>query len=51
MADPFGFRFWLGWILRFAGSLLIAAILWTAILTFIFGRIAEPEIVLTWSAA
>ena len=47
----FGFRFWLMWILWFAGALLGAALFWTALATACFGRISEPEIVLTWSMA
>lgn len=49
--DPFGFRFWLGWIVQFAGSFLAAALFWTALLTLIFGKISKPEIVLTWAVA
>lgn len=49
--DAFGFQFWLGWILWFAGSLLLAAIFWTVAMTFLFGRIQEPEVVCTWAIA
>lgn len=49
--DPFGFRFWLLWICQFAGYFLAAAIFWTVLLTYLFGKIAAPEIVLTWSVA
>ncbi len=49
--DPFGFQFWLTWIFQFAGSFLAAAIFWTALLTWIFGKISAPEIILVWSAA
>ena len=50
-ADPFGFKFWLMWILTFAGSLVLSAIVWTAALVLLFKEIQEPEIVLTWCFA
>ncbi len=49
--DKFGFGFWLSWILWFAGSFVLAAILWTGSLTYFFGSISEPEIVWTWCLA
>lgn len=49
--DPFGFRFWLLWICQFAGSFLAGAVFWTFLLTKLFGKISEPEIVMTWSVA
>src|SRR3989338_3231027 len=49
--DRFGFRFWLSWILWFAASFIGAAILWTFILTSVFGRIQGSELTLTWAVA
>ena len=49
--DPFGFRFWLLWILAFAGSFLLAAGFWTAIYYFIFRQISEPELLTGWATA
>lgn len=49
--DPYGFQFWLGWIFQFAGSFLAAALFWTALLTWFFGKISEPEIVTVWAVA
>ena len=49
--DAFGFRFWLGWILWFAGSLVAAALFWTALAAAAFGKIRGPERTVTWSLA
>ena len=47
----FGFRFWLTWILWFAGSLTLAALVWTVALTGIFHRIEGPELTMVWAVA
>lgn len=39
------------WILWFAGSLIGAAILWTFVLTSVFGRIQGAELTLSWAVA
>ncbi len=49
--DRFGFKFWLSWILWFAGSLVGAAIFWTFVLTLLFGRIQGSELILSWAVA
>ena len=49
--DPFGFRFWLGWILGFAASFVFSAALWTLLITWIFGEIRGAELTLSWSLA
>ncbi len=49
--DAFGFKFWLFWILSFAGTFLASAIFWTLLMTKSFGRLAEPELVLTWAVS
>lgn len=49
--DPFGFRFWLGWIIKFAGTLTAFAVFWTVALTMLLGPIRSKEMVLTWSCA
>jgi len=49
--DPFGFRFWLAWILGFALSFVASAGLWTLFLTKLFGEIRGAELTVTWSAA
>lgn len=49
--DKFGFQFWLSWILSFAGGFVAAAVIWTLVLTGIFGKIEQPEHVMTWSVA
>ncbi len=51
MPDPFGFRFWLGWILGFAGCFVVSAGLWTLFLTWSFGKIDGAELTLAWSVA
>ena len=50
-SDRFGFQFWLGWILWFAGSLILASIFWTFLFTKIFGQIKGPELTLSWSVS
>ncbi len=47
--DPFGFQFWLKWILWFSGSLLLAALFWIAVLTGLFGKIQGTELTLAWA--
>jgi hypothetical protein len=49
--DRFSFKFWLLWILWFAGSLVGAAIFWTFVLTLLFGRIQGSELTLSWAVA
>jgi len=49
--DPFGFRFWLGWILGFAGCFFVSAGLWTLGITWVFGSIEGAELTLTWCVA
>jgi hypothetical protein len=49
--DRFGFGFWLGWICWFAGSLILAAIFWTAVIIWQFGRIEGAELTLSWALA
>ncbi len=46
--DPFGFKFWLGWILGFAGCFFVSAGLWTLFITWLFGSIEGSELTLTW---
>ena len=50
-ADRFGFRFWLGWILWFAGSFILAAGFWTILLQVLFARIEGPELTVTWAVS
>ncbi len=47
--DKFGFQFWLGWILWFVLSLVLASLLWTIALSKMFGKIAGIELTLTWA--
>lgn len=49
--NAYGFRFWLAWILRFAGCLFLAAGFWTKFLTFLFRRFEGPELSTTWIVA
>lgn len=49
--DPYGFKFWLGWILWFAGSFVLASIFWTALITFAFGKIQGHELSISWAVA
>ncbi len=49
--DAFGFGFWLGWSVGFAGSVVLSAALWTFFLTKVFGVIPGAELTLSWSAA
>jgi hypothetical protein len=49
--DRYGFLFWLGWILWFAGSFVLAAALWTVALTAIFGTIQGAELTVSWCVA
>ena len=51
LRDRFGFWFWLRWILYFAGSFVVSALCWTALLQFIFGRIQGAELTLTWTVS
>ena len=51
LRDRYGFFFWLRWILAFAGSFVVSAMLWTAILTRIFGPIRGEELMLTWTVS
>lgn len=47
--DAFGFRFWLFWILGFAGSFLASAAFWTWAVSAWLGDLSQPEILLTWA--
>ena len=47
--DAFGFRFWLFWILGFAGAFLISAAFWTWAASAWLGDLSQPEILLTWA--
>ncbi len=49
--DPYGFRFWLSWIIWFAASFIVTAALWTLTLTFFLGPIRGSELTFTWAAA
>jgi len=49
--DPFGFQFWLGWIVGFAACFFVSAGLWTLCLSAVFGEIKGSELTLTWSVA
>ena len=49
--DKFGFTFWLKWILWFAGSFVLSSILWTGLITFVFGKIRGNELIFTWAIA
>lgn len=49
--DPFGFKFWLGWILSFAGCFFASAALWTLFMAWVFGTIEGAELTLTWCVA
>lgn len=47
--DAYGFKFWLVWILWFAGSLVLISVFWTAVLAFTFGKIQGPELGFLWA--
>ena len=49
--DQYGFKFWLGWIVQFAGSFIAAVLFWTFSLTALFGGIRGAEISITWAVA
>ncbi len=49
--DRYGFLFWLRWILWFAGSFILAALCWTALMKRLFGAIQGPELTLGWIVA
>lgn len=49
LRDRFGFLFWLNWILWFAGSFVLAAVVWTTLVRAVFGRIEGVELTITWS--
>lgn len=51
LKDRFGFLFWLRWILWFAGSFTVAAVVWTRGLKFLFGEVVGPELTVTWCVA
>src|SRR3989338_2775624 len=46
--DRYGFLFWLKWILWFAGSFILAAVVWTVLMHQFFGVIEGPELTMTW---
>lgn len=46
--DRYGFLFWLRWILWFAGSFILAAVVWTVLVRRLFGAIEGPELTMTW---
>jgi hypothetical protein len=47
----YGFRFWLGWIVGFAGTLAASAAAWTAAIGALFGPIRGPELASLWALA
>jgi hypothetical protein len=49
--DRFGFLFWLGWILAFSGSLILAGLFWTLVMSRLFKRIEGVELTLVWALA
>ncbi len=49
--DRFGFSFWLGWILWFSGSFILAAIVWTLLMEAFFGTIQGRELTFSWGVA
>ena len=49
--DAFGFRFWLAWIVSFAGSFLLTAAVWTGVYYFLFHDISQPELLTGWAVA
>lgn len=48
LKDRYGFLFWLQWIVYFAGSFVVVAILWTTLMNRLFGEIFGAELVMTW---
>ncbi|MSR78148.1 MAG: hypothetical protein EXS63_08015 [Candidatus Omnitrophica bacterium] len=46
--DPFGFKFWLTWILGFCGSFFLTAFFWTELMTIVFHKIQGRELTITW---
>jgi len=46
--DRYGFFFWLKWIFWFAGSFILAAVVWTVLMRRLFGVIEGPELTMTW---
>jgi hypothetical protein len=51
LKDRYGFLFWLRWIVSFAGSFIVSAIMWTTLLSWIFGPIRGEELLMTWAVA
>jgi hypothetical protein len=51
LRDRYGFLFWLKWILWFAGSFVAAAVVWTTLFKFSFGKIEGAELTLSWVVA
>ncbi len=49
--DRYGFFFWLRWILWFAGSFVVAAVIWTTLMKACFGPIVGAELTVTWVVA
>lgn len=49
MKDRYGFGFWLGWIVWFAGSLILASLVWTVLIERLFGTIRVTELKIMWS--
>lgn len=47
--DPFGFLFWLKWILWFAGTFVLASLFWTYLISKWMGPIQGNELTLTWA--
>ena len=46
--DRYGITFWLKWIFWFAGSFIVAAVVWTALMKRLFGVIEGAELMMTW---
>ena len=49
--DPYGFSFWLKWILGFAISFVAVACFWTAVIMACLGSFTAPEVSTTWAVA
>lgn len=49
--DQFGFLFWLKWILWFAGSLILASVIWSLLIKAVFGTVRGKELTLLWAVS
>jgi glucan phosphoethanolaminetransferase (alkaline phosphatase superfamily) len=47
--DPFGFKFWLIWILAFVLFFVLSAGVWTWLLQAMFGKIEGPQMAYSWA--